>query len=102
MKTTKIATALLVLGLTTTAFAGMGKCGTGKCGGGMQQPRMKGDFATHKAMMLKRLDKMRACVEAANSDEDLRACRQKMMQKMKEMRAKKAAMKCGMGKCGGK
>ena len=100
MKTMKIAAAsLLVIGLSTASYAGMGKCGAGKCGAGMN---MKGDFKTQKSMMLKRLDKMRHCVEASNSKSDLQACKQKMMQKMRQMKAEKKAMKCGAGKCGGR
>ncbi len=103
MKTLKIAAAtVLVLGLGTASYAGMGKCGAGKCGGGMQAQGMKGDFATQKSMMLKRLDKMKNCVESADSKSDLQACKQKMMQKMQQMKAQKQSMKCGAGKCGGR
>ena len=102
MKTIHMAAAvLLAAGLSTAAYAGMGKCGTGKCGGSATPDMTKTDFAAKKSGMLERIDHMRACVESARNTADLKACRQKMVRKMQEMRAKKQTMKCGAGKCGG-
>lgn len=109
MKMTHItAAALLLAGLSTAAFAEMGKCGGGmqqgmKCGGGMA---MKGDFKTRKAMMLKHLDAMEKCVKSASNMQDLKACKMKMMENRKAMMQKKAPgngakAQCGTGKCGG-
>ncbi len=106
MKTLKIVTAaVVVLGLSSGAYAGMGKCGAGKCGGAMPASGMNGkNFAQKKAMMLKRIDKMRACVSAAESGAELKACKQKMMQMRQQMMQNKPSggMKCGAGKCGGR
>ena len=109
MKMTHItAAALLLAGLSTAAFAEMGKCGGGmqqgmKCGGGMA---MKGDFKTRKAMMLKHLDAMEKCVESASNMQELKVCKMKMREKRKAMMQKKASgnsakAQCGAGKCGG-
>jgi len=105
--TTIAAASVLLLGLSTAAYAEMGKCGGGgmqkgmKCGGGMM---MKGDFSTVKSRMLKNLDEMEKCVKSATSKEDLKACKMKMMQKRKAMMQNKAPAakkgQCGTGKCG--
>jgi len=103
-----LAASALLFGLSTAAYAEMGKCGGGgmqkgmKCGGGMM---MKGDFNTVKSHMLKNLGEMQKCVESAASKEDLKKCKMKMMQKRKEMMQNKAPAakkgQCGAGKCGG-
>lgn len=111
MKTAKITVAvLLTLGLSTSAMAGMGKCGGSSM---MGQGKMSGDFATQKAMMQKHLTEMKSCVDAAESSEALQQCRQKMMEKSgmmqkqemmekkQQMMQKGKSMKCGAGKCGG-
>ncbi len=87
---------LLVLGLSTVAYAEMGKCGAGKCGTGME---MKGDFATNKAMMLKRINKMKSCIESSKSKNDIKTCKMEMMQKG-DAKSDNKSMKCGAGKCG--
>ena len=104
MKTLKIAAAaLLALGLSTAVYADMHKCGGGM---GMKgKMNMAGDFETQKSMMLKHLDKMKGCVEASKSSDELKACKQNMMQKMQKMKSMKMgqkSMKCAAGKCGGK
>ena len=89
---------LLLLGLSTTAYA---KCG----GGGMTG--MQGDFQTQKTQMLKNLGEMRNCVETAKTRADLKDCRMQMMQKRKAMMQNKGtaaagkSAQCGTGKCGG-
>ncbi len=102
MKIVKIvaATALL-LTVSTLSYAQMGagmKCGGGMGNGGMM---MKGDFKTQKSMMLDHISKMKGCVEASQSKEELKACKMQMMQNKKNMMQKNKSGKCGVGKCGG-
>jgi len=104
MKLLKIAAvAVLTLGLTSGVYAEMGNM---KNGMQMQgKMNMAGDFESQKSMMLKRLDKMKNCVEASKSSDDLKTCKKDMMQnmqKMKNMKAEQKSMKCAAGKCGGK
>ncbi len=108
MKLFKIAAAaVLALGLTTAVYAEMGGSGMSMKNGMQMQGKMAmaGDFDTQKSMMLKRLDKMKNCIESSKNSDDLKACKQDMMQKMKKMKQMKAgqkSMKCAAGKCGAK
>ena len=105
MKLLKIAAvAVLALGLTTAVYAEMGGNNMNMKSGMKMQGNMNmaGDFDTQKAMMLKRLDKMKNCVEASKSSDDLKNCKTDMMQNMQKMKANQKSMKCAAGKCGGK
>lgn len=102
--TTIVASTILVLGLSTTAYAEAGKCGAGmgkqsmKCGGAM-----KGNmpFKDKKEICLTKIDTMQKCVNAAKTNEELTACKSAMMG-AKKAKGKSAKGKCGSGKCGGK
>jgi len=108
MKTiTFAAAALLIAGLTGTAYA---KCG----GSGMQQGNMQqngmmmqqggmmnGNMEHDRAMMMQHLDKVKACVNAAETTEELQNCRMGM-QKNAPMMPKQQMMKqSGQKKCAG-
>jgi len=107
------ASTILVLGLSTTAYAAMGeKCGGGgmnkqssKCGGGAGMLNSNMPFKNKKAMCLSKLDTMKKCVDTASTTDELQACKANMMKGNKKMMGqgkKKQSMKCGAGKCGGK
>ncbi len=104
------ASTILVLGLSTTAYAGMGdKCGgngmnqqNSKCGAGAGMMNSNMPFKDKKAMCLSKLDTMEKCVHAASTSDDLKACKANMMNNKKMKGQGKKSMKCGAGKCGGK
>jgi hypothetical protein len=86
--------AALFTGLGAVSLsAGDTKCGAGKCGSSMEKPMKKGDGSKCGDAMKKEGKKC-----GANMKKDSKKCGAEMKE-MKEK--KKAAAKCGKGKCGG-
>jgi hypothetical protein len=92
MRRTLVTAIVLSLALAVPAFA---------VDGGQPPNNQAPNFEQRKADILKNIDERiariqeeRTCVQAANSHEDLKACREKMRQEMEKMRGE-------MGKRGG-